>query len=140
MVSIKPYVPHTLKLAQLKDQLVLAVNATGGFEDEADENPIDLSGEEPLDDNDEQINDDIDDNIVMPNSEFIRENHTKKIPMVAEGLKLGIPQDKTAPYSNQWIELTDEILQDIEFRDYDIIAFLYTEFDRFFIKEPVYED
>lgn len=132
--------PHKLTLEQLKNELVLAVNSTGGFEDEADENPIDLSGEEPLDDNDEQINDDIDDNIVMPNSEFIRKNYTKKIPMVADGLKLAIPQDKTAPYSNQWIELTDEILEGIEFRDYDIIAFSYTEFDHFFIKEPVYDD
>lgn len=61
-------------------------------------------------------------------------------PLIQSKLKLAIAKDKTAPYDNNWVELTtDDQLSAIIFNDYDILAFSYDD-EPFHIVEAAYDE
>lgn len=105
---------------------------------------INQSGGLPLD---EEL---LEDDIEIPKSEFIDEDEDIKDAVMEdtnsntqtvdpENLTFATPRDKSDPYSNQWITIDEDVLGNLEFNDYDIIAFALNEED-FNIVEAAYEE
>lgn len=112
------------------------VNHTGGLQKNEvedipmDEDNIEVPKSEFLDDENEDIE--------VPESEFAS-NIDEKSMIVDKQIRLAIPKDKTQPYINEWVELQDSILVDIQFNDYDILAFAIDD-ENFEIIESAYEE
>lgn len=132
----------------IKQLLCTMINQSGGLPSSAETGP-----DFKRDDEDEDL-------IEVPKSEFIEDdnddndenNTTGDIAMKEEDdnsstsmkvdidqLKLAIPKDKTAPYSNNWIELDNSILQEVALNDYDILAFAIDD-ELFEIIEAAYDE
>ena len=115
---------------------------------------IEQSGGLPLIEEDEETNKLDEDDIEVPKSEYIdnqendrmmEDNEQDSKNMIqdvkAEDLILALPKDKTSPYDNKWIEITDDSsISSLKFNDYDIIAFKHVEDDAFFISEAAYDE
>lgn len=129
----------SLSLKNFKDSLAKSIEQSGGISlVEEDEEPNKLD----------------EDDIEVPKSEFINnlENEgmmeeniedTKNIiqDLKADDLVLALPKDKTSPYDNNWIEITDDSsISSLQFNDYDIIAFKHVDDDTFFIAEAAYDE
>lgn len=147
VLPIDLHLKSQLKVKNFVTHLVKAINNSGGLLIE--ESVIEGEGE---DDNDipipksEYIEENEDD-IPIPESEFndgdekIDIEETKPLAQVTEEeITLAIPQDKTSPYSNKWIELSDSSIAEIEFHDYDVLGFKYVTDSDFNIIEAVYND
>lgn len=118
-------------------------------------------------DEDEEADDIDEDNIVVPKSELMEEvephheatdvkleeeeaaeskfdvagTRSGQKQVHFEELELAVPRDKTAPYENQWIELTSESdLEPIGFVDYDVVAFRCAGEESFVVVEAAYDD
>lgn len=88
------------------------------------------------------------DDIVVPKSEYLTENNnedeqpnsTNIVKNISPNdIRLAIPKDKTSPYDNEWVEITDDLVFDeLTFNDYDILAFAYKTDDRFYVEEATY--
>lgn len=115
---------------------------------------IEQSGGLSLIEEDEETNNLNEDDIEVPKSEYIdnmendgmvedNEEHSKNIiqDVKADDLVLALPKDKTSPYDNKWIEITDDSsISSLKFNDYDIIAFKHADDDKIFISEAAYDD
>lgn len=112
------------------------INQTGGLQaNETDDSPMDEDNIEVpksdfLGDEDEEID--------VPKSEFI-DNIDEKPIITEKQIKLAIPKDRTQPYNNEWEEINDSILAEIQFKDYDILAFAIDD-EQFEIIEPAFEE
>ncbi|CCE81673.1 Piso0_002336 [Millerozyma farinosa CBS 7064] len=90
------------------------------------------------------------DDIVVPKSEYLtesndedeKEDNTDIVKNISPNdIRLAIPKDKTSPYDNEWIEITnDSIFDELTFNDYDIIAFAYKTDDGFYVEEATYNE
>ncbi|CAK7892136.1 hypothetical protein CAAN1_01S07074 [[Candida] anglica] len=127
-------------ISTLKD----TIESSGGLQDDNDTTEL---GENNL-----ENEDDLD--IEIPKSELIDEPELElseptpetltpapaSAPLIQSKLKLAIAKDKTAPYDNNWVELTtDDQLSAIIFNDYDILAFSYDD-EPFHIVEAAYDE
>ncbi|KSA03304.1 uncharacterized protein AC631_00942 [Debaryomyces fabryi] len=115
---------------------------------------IEQSGGLSLVEEDEETNKLDEDDIEVPKSEFIdnlendgmmedNAEDTKNIihDLKADDLVLALPKDKTSPYDNNWIEITDDSsISSLQFNDYDIIAFKHVDDDTFFVSEAAYDE
>ena len=129
----------SLSIANFKSSLARAVEQSGGLS---------------LVEEDEETNKLDNDDIEVPKSEYIdnvendgmvddNEEDTKNIIQDVNGddLILALPKDKTSPYDNTWIEITDDSsISSLKFNDYDIIAFKHVDDDTFFISEAAYDE
>lgn len=129
----------SLSIANFKSSLARAVEQSGGLS---------------LVEEDEETNKLDNDDIEVPKSEYIdnvendgmvddNEEDTKNIIQDVKGddLILALPKDKTSPYDNTWIEITDDSsISSLKFNDYDIIAFKHVDDDTFFISEAAYDE
>lgn len=90
------------------------------------------------------------DDIVVPKSEYLtesndedeKEDNTDIVKNISPNdIRLAIPKDKTSPYDNEWIEITNDLIFDeLTFNDYDIIAFAYKTDDGFYVEEATYNE
>ncbi|ODV81821.1 uncharacterized protein CANTADRAFT_19430 [Suhomyces tanzawaensis NRRL Y-17324] len=130
----------TLSLEELKSSLTTAINSSGGLNindnEPANEDDIVVPKSELVDEDD----------IPVPKSEYleedasnIEENDSNSVTVTSSSIRLAVPKDKTQPYENQWIQLTDGLVEDLKFGDYDILAFAYEQ-EEFYITEAIYED
>lgn len=115
---------------------------------------VEQSGGLSLVEEDEETNKLDEDGIEVPKSEYIdnmendgmmEDNEEDSKNMVqdvkADDLILALPKDKTSPYDNNWIEITDDSsLSSLKFNDYDVIAFKHVDDDTFFISEAAYDE
>lgn len=115
---------------------------------------IEQSGGLSFDKEDEATDKLDEDDIEVPKSEYIdnlendkmaddNEGESKNIIqyLKADDLMLALPKDKTSPYDNKWIEITDDSsIANLKFNDYDVIAFKHVEEDAFFISEAAYDE
>ncbi|KAG7665627.1 uncharacterized protein J8A68_000833 [[Candida] subhashii] len=123
----------TISLDSIKQELTSAINSTGGVQ--------------PIKEEEEaQENFDDEDAIPVPKSEYLdddveQQTESDVVSVSPDQIRIGIPKDPTSPYDNQWTEIdSDEILSDIIFKDYDILAFEYLENQPFEIVEAAYDD
>ncbi|CUM47390.1 unnamed protein product [Debaryomyces tyrocola] len=129
----------SLSLENFKSSLAKAIEQSGGIS---------------LVEEDEETNKLDEDDIEVPKSEYIdnmendgmmednEEDFKNMIQDVkADNLILALPKDKTSPYDNNWIEITDDSsISSLKFNDYDVIAFKHVDDDRFFISEAAYDE
>lgn len=114
------------KMKDFKSSLASMINESGGLSNDDD----DMDQDQDLD-------------IEVPQSELIdQETQTvnpQTITVSDKELKIATPKDKTNPYSNQWIEIDEAILDELSFNDYDILAFA-TQEEEFHVIEAAYEE
>lgn len=85
------------------------------------------------------------DSIPVPKSEFevveqdVSVNGSDVQHVDPEELRVAIPRNRSSPYDNEWIELTNDNINEIEFKDYDILAFTTGSDDQFAIVEAAYD-
>ncbi|KAG2731279.1 hypothetical protein G9P44_005695 [Scheffersomyces stipitis] len=120
-------------LENIKRLLIEAIVASGG---------LTLIEEDPLPEDEEDLDED---NIPVPKSEYIQDEEDIDNPNIISELapidiRLAVPKDKTNPYGNEWIELDDNKLANIDFNDYDILAFAYGTEESFEVIEAAYEE
>lgn len=157
-------------LTSIRTHLLEAINNSGGvptqteeeeFHDDEiieDENDIPVPKSEFADGEEtDALNDDDDDRKDVEEGdlkmEMKQDKVTGKIIGDIEQLRIAVPKNPQAPYDNEWIELTEENFDDVEFKDFTILAFAVrsrersgeTEYDDeeedlFYIVEAAYEE
>lgn len=126
--------------------LVDVLNGSGGLhlkEVDEDADGIAVPKSEHLDD---------DDDIVVPKSEYLDEDDvvvndasagadSVKVESVSsDDIRIAVAKDKTTPYANEWLELSDDsMVTSLEFKDYMVLAFAYGD-EEFYITEGVYDE
>lgn len=86
------------------------------------------------------------DSIPVPKSEFevveqdVSGNGSDVQHVDPEELRVAIPRNRSSPYDNEWIELTEDNINEVEFKDYDILAFTTSSDDKFAIVEAAYNE
>ncbi|EGV62566.1 hypothetical protein PSN45_000245 [Yamadazyma tenuis] len=129
----------TKSFQTLQNRLLDIINNSGGLtlsEDEPmmeDEDDIKVPKSEFIDEEEETGETDIKDAIM-------KDSPPPQTRIVKAGeLAIGLPRDKTSPYSNDWVTVDDTILSTIEFNDYDILAFA-VDGEPFNVVEAAYEE
>lgn len=127
-------------LTSIRTHLLEAINNSGGlptrteeeeFQDDEiieDENDIPVPKSEFADGEEtDALNDDDDDRKDVEEGdlkmEMKQDKVTGKIIGDIEQLRIAVPKNPQAPYDNEWIELTEENFDDVEFKDFTILAF-----------------
>ncbi|KAI5956793.1 hypothetical protein KGF54_000410 [Candida jiufengensis] len=145
---------YTLTLKQItittiQQELANAINNSGGLQTSSIKEELDEEEDIPVpksefDQEIKQEDDDMldEDNIPVPKSEFEinEEIDSNTIKVEAESLRFAFPKDNSSPYDNKWIELDDENFSDIDFKDFQILAFATNEDEEFNIIEAVAVD
>ncbi|CAH6723436.1 hypothetical protein CLIB1444_15S01244 [[Candida] jaroonii] len=127
MIPIDLEAKNAQTLTNFKKLLANIINQSGGIPDEEAMEDIEIPKSEF-----------IDDDIEIPKSELI-DDEASKDQINANDLRIATPKDKTSPYNNEWIEIDDDILNDLTFKDYDILAFALED-QPFNIVEAAYEE
>ena len=122
----------------IRNDLATVINNSGGLSKDEDVNEIKQEHEGEVDLMDE-------DSIPVPKSEFEvvdsvsgSSDEVKRVD--PEELKIAVPRDASSPYDNEWIELTEENIDEVEFKDYDILAFTTAADDEFEIVKAEYDE
>ena len=119
-------------VSNLVSHLVDILNASGGLqlteaEDDIEVDDIPIPKSEYLDD-------------VTVKSESNGGDPVKVETVSSSDIRLAIAKDKTNPYANEWIELTeDSTVASIDLKDYVMLAFAYGDED-FYVTEAVYDE
>ncbi|KAI5968589.1 hypothetical protein CANMA_002334 [Candida margitis] len=127
----------TITLDNIRQDLALAINKSGGIPSQ--------DAEAEIKKQEEEIEEDIidEDNIPVPKSEFevIEDVGGGDAHQVdSDDLRIAIPRNESSPYDSEWIELSDDTIDEVEFKDYDILAFATAPDEKFAIVEAAYED
>ena len=122
----------------IRNDLATVINNSGGLSKDEDVNEIKQEHEGEVDLMDE-------DSIPVPKSEFevvesVSGSSDEVKHVEPEELKIALPRDASSPYDNEWIELTEENIDEVEFKDYDILAFTSTADDKFEIVKAEYDE
>ena len=122
----------------IRNDLATVINNSGGLPKDEDVNEIKQEHEGEVDLMDE-------DSIPVPKSEFevvesVSGSSDEVKHVEPEELKIALPRDASSPYDNEWIELTEENIDEVEFKDYDILAFTSTADDKFEIVKAEYDE
>lgn len=137
VIPIDLEVKNAQTLSNFKNLLANIINQSGGIPDEEAMEDIEIPKSEFLDDDIEVLKSEFIDDDIEPKSEFIDEESKDQVN--ANDLRIATPKDKTAPYNNEWIEIDDNIISDLTFKDYDILAFALPD-QPFNIVEAAYEE
>lgn len=127
----------TITLDNIRNDLATAINNSGGIPSKDETDEIKRENEE------ENLMDE--DSIPVPKSEFevveqdVSVNGSDVQHVDPEELRVAIPRNRSSPYDNEWIELTNDNINEIEFKDYDILAFTTGSDDQFAIVEAAYD-
>lgn len=140
MIPIDLEAKNAQTLTNFKKLLANIINQSGGIPDEEAMEDIEIPKSEFIDDDIEIPKSEFidDDDIDVPKSELI-DDEASKDQINANDLRIATPKDKTSPYNNEWIEIDDDILNDLTFKDYDILAFALED-QPFNIVEAAYEE
>ncbi|CAD1813656.1 hypothetical protein FOB58_005183 [Candida parapsilosis] len=128
---------ETITLDNIRNGLALGITNSGGIPTQDENEDIKRENRE------QDLMDE--DNIPVPKSEFevvedLREVDGTTQHVDPEELRIAFPRDRSSPYANEWIELTEENIDEVEFKDYDILAFTTSTRDDFAIVEAAYDD
>ncbi|KAI5963012.1 uncharacterized protein KGF55_002804 [Candida pseudojiufengensis] len=147
-------ITYTLTLQQIniqsiQNELAKTINNSGGVQsttevkEEIDEDDIPVPKSE-IDDEVSQIkqeNDELldEDNIPVPKSEFEinEEIDITTVKVEPENIRLAFPKDISSPYDNKWVPLNEENIDDVQFKDFQILAFVTNDEEDFNIVEAV---
>ncbi|KAI5964518.1 hypothetical protein KGF57_001010 [Candida theae] len=143
----------TITLNNIRDELAEAINNSGGLPgSQDDEKGLAQRAREA--EGGVEVEQDLmdEDSIPVPKSEFdVVESGigsgdktvtgSKDVQFVdAVELSIAVPRNASAPYDNEWIELTEGNIDEVEFKDYCILAFKTSTDDKFEIVEAAYDD
>lgn len=156
-ISFKPPKKKTentstiLKLKRYTSTFILTIEPSHSLEDIKYQlcNIINNSGGLPAIQDLEVKNEDEED-IAVPKSEYIDDvdeikeevqDESAIAKVLVDDIRVAYPKDSTQPYSNNWIELSeDSDIAELSLKDFDILAFAYGSEEQIEIVEPAYEE
>ena len=156
-ISFKPPKKKTentstiLKLKRYTSTFILTIEPSHSLEDIKYQlcNIIKNSGGLPAIQDLEMKNEDEED-IAVPKSEYIDnvdeikeevQDESAIAKVLVDDIRVAYPKDSTQPYSNNWIELSeDSDIAELSLKDFDILAFAYGSEEQIEIVEPAYEE